>query len=34
MNLVERVKQILLSPKTEWEVIDAEQTTAQELYTR
>jgi hypothetical protein len=34
MNLVERVKRILLSPKTEWEVIDAEQTTTQELYTR
>jgi hypothetical protein len=34
MNLVDRVKRILLSPKTEWEVIDAEQTTASELYTR
>ena len=34
MNLVERVKRILLSPKTEWEVIDAEQTTPAELYTR
>jgi hypothetical protein len=34
MNLVERVKRILLSPKTEWEVIDAEPTTAAELYTR
>ena len=34
MNLVDRVKRILLSPKTEWEVIDAEQTTTQELYTR
>jgi hypothetical protein len=34
MNLVERVKRILLSPKTEWEVIDAEGTTTQELYTR
>jgi hypothetical protein len=34
MNLVERVKRILLSPKTEWEVIDAEQTTMGELYTR
>jgi Yip1-like protein len=34
MNLVERVKRILLSPKTEWEVIDAEQTTTAELYTK
>jgi hypothetical protein len=34
MNLVERVKRILLSPKTEWEVIDTEPTTAAELYTR
>lgn len=34
MNLVERVKRILLSPRTEWEVIDAEQTTPAELYTR
>jgi hypothetical protein len=34
MNLVDRVKRILLSPKTEWEVIDAEPTTASELYTR
>ena len=34
MNLVERVKRILVSPKTEWEVIDAEQTTPAELYTR
>jgi hypothetical protein len=34
MNLVERVKRILLSPKTEWEVIDTEQTTTAELYTR
>ena len=34
MNLVERVKRILLSPKTEWEVIDAEPTTPAELYTR
>jgi hypothetical protein len=33
MNLVERVKQILLSPQTEWEVIDAESTTAAQLYT-
>lgn len=34
MNLVERVKAILLSPKTEWEVIDGERPTTQELYTR
>jgi hypothetical protein len=34
MNLVERVKRILLTPKTEWEVIDAEPTTPAELYTR
>jgi hypothetical protein len=33
MNLVDRVKQILLSPRTEWEVIDAEQTTPAALYT-
>jgi hypothetical protein len=34
MNLVDRVKRILVTPKTEWEVIDAEQTTAADLYTR
>jgi hypothetical protein len=33
MNLVDRVKRILLSPGTEWEVIDAEPTTAAQLYT-
>lgn len=33
MNLVERVKRILLSPQTEWEVIDTEQTTTTELFT-
>jgi hypothetical protein len=33
MNLVERVKRILLSPQTEWEVIDAESTTVAQLYT-
>ena len=33
MNLVERVKRILLSPRTEWEVIDAEATTPAALYT-
>jgi hypothetical protein len=34
MNLVERVKRILISPRAEWEVIDAEQTTTAELYTK
>jgi hypothetical protein len=34
MNLVERVKRILLSPQTEWPVIDTEQTTTSELYTK
>jgi hypothetical protein len=34
MNLVERVKRILMSPKSEWEVIDTERTTPAELYTR
>jgi len=34
MNLVDRVKRILLSPKTEWEVIDAEPAPTAELYTR
>jgi hypothetical protein len=33
MNLVDRVKRILLSPRTEWEAIDAEQTTTAALYT-
>jgi hypothetical protein len=33
MNLVDRVKRILLSPRTEWEVVDAEQTTPAALYT-
>ena len=33
MNLVERVKRILLSPQSEWEVIDTEQTTTSALYT-
>jgi hypothetical protein len=33
MNLVERVKRILLSPRTEWEVIDSEPTTVAQLYT-
>jgi hypothetical protein len=34
MNLVERVKRILLSPRTEWEVIDTEPTTTSDLYTK
>jgi hypothetical protein len=33
MNLVDRVKRILLSPRTEWQVIDAEPTTPAQLYT-
>jgi hypothetical protein len=32
MNLVQRVKGILLSPRTEWPIIDAEPTTPAELY--
>lgn len=32
MNLVERVKRILLTPRPEWEVIDGEPTTPAELY--
>jgi Yip1 domain len=33
MNLVDRVKRILMSPRTEWEVIDSEATTPAQLYT-
>jgi len=33
MNLVERVKRILLTPRPEWEVIDPEPTTTSGLYT-
>jgi hypothetical protein len=33
MNLVERAKHILLTPRSEWEVIDSETTTAASLYT-
>ena len=33
MNLVDRVKRILLSPQSEWEVIDGETTTPSALYT-
>ena len=32
MNLVDRVKNILLTPKTEWPVIDAETTDVKSLY--
>ncbi|MFL5401621.1 MAG: Yip1 family protein [Gemmatimonadales bacterium] len=32
MNLVDRVKRILVSPQTEWQVIDAEPTTTGALY--
>lgn len=33
MNLVDRAKRILMSPRTEWEVIDTEPTTAAQLFT-
>jgi len=33
MNIVERVKNILLQPKSEWPAIDPEQTSTQALYT-
>jgi hypothetical protein len=33
MSLVDRAKRILLSPRTEWPVIDAEPTTPAQLYT-
>lgn len=34
MNLFERAKNILISPKTEWEVIKNEQTTIADLFTK
>jgi len=34
MNLVERAKNILITPKTEWEVIKNEQTSVNELFTK
>lgn len=34
MNLFERAKNILVSPKTEWEVIKGEQTTTADLFTK
>jgi hypothetical protein len=33
MNLIDRVKRILMSPRTEWQVIDVEPTTPAQLYT-
>jgi hypothetical protein len=33
-NLVDRAKNIVLAPKTEWAVIDAEPTSIQDIYTR
>src|SRR5688572_1401062 len=33
MNIIERVKNILITPKTEWEVIDGEQATPGSLLT-
>ncbi|MFL5447760.1 MAG: Yip1 family protein [Gemmatimonadales bacterium] len=33
MSLVDRVKRILMSPRTEWQVIDTEPTTPAQLYT-
>ena len=33
MNLMDRVKRILLSPQTEWTAIDAEPSTPAQLYT-
>jgi hypothetical protein len=33
MNLIDRVKRILMSPKSEWQVIDVEPTTPAQLYT-
>jgi hypothetical protein len=34
MNLVERAKNILITPKTEWEVIKNEESTAADLFTK
>ena len=34
MNVVERAKRIILTPKAEWEVIAGETPTIQELYTK
>src|SRR4051794_23331685 len=32
MNLVERAKSIVLTPRTEWQAIDAEPATVQDIY--
>jgi len=34
MNIVERVKKILMNPKEEWEVVKGEATTVQDLFTQ
>jgi hypothetical protein len=34
MNIVERVKSLVLDPKVEWRVIDAEQNTVQDIFTK
>lgn len=34
MNLFERAKQILISPKTEWDIIKTESTTIQDIFTK
>jgi hypothetical protein len=34
MNIIDRAKNIMFNPKQEWEVINAEQTSTQELYTQ
>lgn len=34
MNLFERAKNILISPKTEWEIIKNEQSTVADLFTK
>jgi hypothetical protein len=34
MNIVERVKALVLDPKVEWRVIDAEQHTVQDIFTK
>ena len=34
MNIVERAKRLLMSPKQEWEVIDGEHHSVQDLYTK
>ena len=34
MNLFERAKNIIVTPKTEWEVIKGEQSSASDLFTK